>query len=91
MCLEVLSLQYLLTKTKKTENKMSRYRFFNTKRVNNRKETRGRAVRKQYVPLYTTNEKEREKLVSQWREEGVSSYEIERRLRQKRLILHEAV
>ena len=70
---------------------MSRYRFFNTKRVNNRKETRGRAVRKQYVPLYTTNEKEREKLVSQWREEGVSSYEIERRLRQKRLILHEAV
>ena len=90
MCLEVLSLQYLLTKTKKTENRMSRYRLFSTKCVNNRKETRGRLVRKQYVPLYTTDEKKREKLVSQWREEGVSSYEIERRFRQKRLILHKA-
>lgn len=90
MCLEVLSLQYLLIKTKKIENKMSRYRFFSTKRANNRKETRGRTVRKQYVPLYTTDEKKREKLVNQWREEGVPSYEIERRLRQKRLILHEA-
>lgn len=60
------------------------------KASNNRKETRGRAVRKQYIPLYTTDEKKREKLASQWREKGVPSYEIERRFRQKRLILHKA-
>lgn len=79
LCLEVLSLQYLLIKTKKTEFKMSRYAFFGRKSANNRKETSGRSVRKQYVPLYTTNKKEREKLAEQWRSEGVPSYEIERR------------
>ena len=50
---------------------------------------KGRAVRKQYVPLYTTDAKKREKLVARWKEEEVPSYEIERRLRQKKLILHE--
>ena len=58
--------------------------------ANNRKETKGRSVRKQYVPLYTTDEKKREELVAKWKEEGVPSYEIARRLRQKRVILHEA-
>lgn len=70
---------------------MTQYRFFNTKSVNNRKETRGRQVRKQYVPLYTTDAKKREELADKWREEGVPSYEIERRFRQKKLILHSAV
>lgn len=69
---------------------MTRFMFRGRKTSNNRKETRGRAVRKQYIPLYTTDKKEREKLASQWRKEGVLSYEIERRFRQKRLILHEA-
>lgn len=41
---------------------MTRYNPFKITKSNNRKETKGRAVRKQYVPLYTTNEKEREKL-----------------------------
>lgn len=57
--------------------------------VNNRKETKGRLTRKQRVPLYTTDPEKREKLIAQWQTEGVSSYEIERRLRQERLILHE--
>lgn len=69
---------------------MTRYNPFKITKSNNRKETKGRAVRKQYVPLYTTNEKEREKLVARWKEDGVPSYEIERRLRQKRMILHES-
>lgn len=69
---------------------MTRYNPFKLTKSNNRKETKGRTVRKQYVPLYTTDKKEREKLVAQWKEEGVPSYEIERRLRQKRLILHES-
>lgn len=69
---------------------MTRYNPFKLTKSNNRKETKGRTVRKQYVPLYTTDAKKREKLVAQWEEEGVPSYEIERRLRQKRLILHEA-
>lgn len=68
---------------------MIRYNPFKLTKSNNRKETKGRTVHKQYVLLYTTNEKEREKLVAQWKEDGVPSYEIERRLRQKRLILHE--
>ena len=59
-------------------------------KANNRKETKGRGVRKQYVPLYTTNAKKREELVAQWKEEGVPSYEIERRFRQKRVVLHES-
>lgn len=58
-------------------------------KTNNRKETKGRLVRKQYIPLYTTNEAKREELVAQWRKEGVPSYEIERRLRQKRVVLHD--
>ena len=58
--------------------------------TNNRKETKGRSTRKQYIPLYTTDPKKREKLVSEWKEKGVPSYEIERRFRQKRLVLHEA-
>lgn len=91
MCLEVLSLQYLLIKTKKTEFKMSRYIISSRKSANNRKETSGRAVRKQYVPLYTTDTKKREELANRWREEGVPSYEIEHRFRQKKLILHNAV
>lgn len=70
---------------------MSRYNpLFKPVTTNNRKETKGRLVRKQYVPLYTSDKKQREKLASQWRKEGVLSYEIERRFRQKRLILHEA-
>ena len=68
---------------------MTSYNPFKLTRSNNRKETKGRAVRKQYVPLYTTDVKKREKLVAQWKEEGVSSFEIERRLRQNKLILHE--
>lgn len=68
---------------------MTQYNPFKSVTTNNRKETKGRLVRKQYIPLYTTNEKKREKLVSQWQEEGVPSYEIERRLRQKRVVLHE--
>lgn len=68
---------------------MTRYNSFKLTKTNNRKETKGRMVHKQYVPLYTTDTKEREKLVAQWKEEGVPSYAIERRLRQKRLILHE--
>ena len=62
---------------------------FNFGKANNRKETKGRSVKKQYAPLYTTDKKEREKLANKWREEGVSSYEIERRFRQKRMILFE--
>ena len=77
-------------KNNKTENKMSQYRFFGRKAANNRKETHGRAVRKQYSPLYATDEKKREKLIKQWKEEGIPSYEIEHRFRQKRLILHKA-
>lgn len=68
---------------------MSRYNPFKPVITNNHKETKGRLVRKQYIPLYTTDEKKREKLVSQWKENGVPSYEIERRLRQKKVILHE--
>ena len=68
---------------------MTSYNPFKLTKSNNRKETKGRAVRKQYVPLYTTDAKKREKLVAQWKEEEVSSSEIERRLRQKKLILHE--
>lgn len=68
---------------------MSRYNPFKPVTTNNRKETKGRLVRKQYIPLYTTDEKKREKLVSQWKENGVPSYEIERRLRQKRVVLQE--
>lgn len=60
-------------------------------KTNNRKETKGRLVRKQYIPLYTTNEKKREELIAQWKEDGVPSYEIECRLRQKRLVLHETM
>ena len=59
-------------------------------KANNRKETKGSTIRKQYVPLYTTDEKKRKALVAQWKKEGVPSYEIARRLRQKRVILHEA-
>lgn len=70
---------------------MSRYIISSRKPANNRKETSGRAVRKQYVPLYTTDAKKREELANRWREEGVPSYEIERRFRQKKLILHNAV
>lgn len=58
-------------------------------KTNNRKETKGHSIRKQYIPLYTTDPNKREKLASQWREEGVSSYEIERRFRQIKLVLHE--
>lgn len=68
---------------------MSRYNPFKPVITNNRKETKGRLVRKQYISLYATDEEKREKLVSQWKEDGVPSYEIERRLRQKRVILHE--
>lgn len=68
---------------------MSRYNPFKPVTTNNRKETKGRLVRKQYIPLYTTDKKKREKLVSQWQENGVPSYEIEHRLRQKRVVLHE--
>lgn len=60
-------------------------------KANNRKETKGRLTRKQYIPLYTTDEKEREELSNKWIEEGVPSYEIERRFRQKRLVLHETM
>lgn len=70
---------------------MTRYNPFKPTKSNNRKETKGRTVRKQYIPLYTTDKKEREKLVAQWKEDGVPSYEIERRLRQKTVILHDAV
>lgn len=59
-------------------------------KANNRKETKGRSVRKQYVPLYTTDVDKRKKLVDERKKEGVPSYEIERRLRQKRVILHDA-
>lgn len=69
---------------------MTQYNPFRMTKSNNRKETKGRAVRKQYAPLYTTDKKKRERLVKQWKEDGVPSYEIERRLRQKRIILHEA-
>lgn len=68
---------------------MSQYNPFKPVTTNNRKETKGRLVRKQYIPLYTTDGKKREKLVSQWKENGVPSYEIERRLRQNRVVLHE--
>ena len=68
---------------------MSRYNPFKSVTTNNRKETKGRLVRKQYIPLYTTNEKKREELISQWKKDGVPSYEIERRLRQKKVIFHE--
>ena len=55
--------------------------------ANNRKETKGRLVRKHYISRYTTDSEKREKLIAQWREHGVSSIEIERRLRQKKCIL----
>lgn len=69
---------------------MTRYRIFGGRLANNRKETKGRLVRKQYVPRYTTDEKKREELIKQWKEDGVSSIEIARRLRQKKTILHKA-
>lgn len=69
---------------------MTQYNPFRLTTANNRKETEGRLVRKQYVPVYTTNEEKREKLISQWKEEGVPSYEIARRLRQKKVILAES-
>ena len=69
---------------------MTQYNPFKVTKSNNRKETKGRSVRKQYIPLYTTNTKKRKELVAQWKEDGVPSYEIERRLRQKRAVLHES-
>ncbi len=65
---------------------MARRIQFGRKLSNNRKENGGRAVRKQYIPLY--NIEKREELANQWREEGVPSYEIERRFRRMKLILH---
>lgn len=70
---------------------MSKYNPFAPIYTNNRKESKGRAYHKQYIPLYTTDKKKRAELIAQWHEEGISSIEIERRLRQKRVILHENV
>ena len=69
---------------------MTQYNPFKVTKANNRKETKGRSVRIQYILLYTTDTKKREELVAQWKEDGVPSYEIERRLRQKRTVLHES-
>lgn len=52
--------------------------------TNNRKETRGRATRKQYVPLYSAKDIEK-----MYEAKELPTYEIERRARQKRLALHE--
>lgn len=62
---------------------------YRTGEANNRKETKGRGVRKQYAPLYLAKGKKREELEARWKEEGVPSYEIERRFRRKQLVLHE--
>nr|WP_303661278.1 hypothetical protein [Bacteroides intestinalis] len=44
---------------------MTQYNPFKVTKANNRKETKGRSVRKQYIPLYTTDTKKREELVAQ--------------------------
>ena len=69
---------------------MTRYRISGVRKSRNRKETKGRTGRKQYVPCYTLDVKKREALIKQWQKDGVSSIEIARRLRQKKLIIHRA-
>lgn len=94
----MLSLHYLFQQ--KSINKtfkatMNNFNFLNFLRgekycptANNKKETKGRLARKQYVPRYTLDVKKREELIKQWKKDGVSSIEIARRLRQKKCVLH---
>ena len=70
---------------------MPKYMFLGRKSANNRKETSGRSVRKQYVSLYSI--KELEKMAAEVDENGnkkYSSYYIEQLSRRKKLILHRA-
>lgn len=70
---------------------MPKYMLLGRKSANNRKETRGRSVRKQYAPLYS--KKELEKMAAEVDKNGnkkYPSYYIEQLSRRKKLILHEA-
>lgn len=62
---------------------MATYNPFRFTKPRNRKETKGRRYRKQFVPLYS--QKELEKMVK----DGVPLVEVAHRSRQKKLILHE--
>lgn len=68
--------------TKFTDLLRGKYNFAKT--ANNRKETKGRAYRKQYAPAYP------QKALERMKEEGYPSYYIEQCARRKKLVLHEA-